>query len=197
MSGATTALVLNLTKKLVVLVLIGVSVFALLNASNFLIVKESFATLWRKRYTTGHANKSDQGSNELCPLNIGMNDHLRKEFVLQHNDRRWRTPKHNGTLLPWVGYMMALKYDCELEELALHFADDMCSGSLWARELPETGLNWLLTDQVYGRKHALKKACRAWWREYQLLGGVKKNLIYTETIPKGIRNFTQLLILSG
>ncbi|EPB72680.1 SCP-like protein [Ancylostoma ceylanicum] len=122
-----------------------------------------------------------------------MNDHLRKEFVLQHNDRRWRTPKHNGTLLPWVGYMMALKYDCELEELALHFADDMCSGSLWARELPETGLNWLLTDQVYGRKHALKKACRAWWREYQLLGGVKKNLIYTETIPKGIRNFTQVI----
>ncbi|RCN42101.1 hypothetical protein ANCCAN_11932 [Ancylostoma caninum] len=120
-----------------------------------------------------------------------MNDHLRREFVLQHNDRRWRIPKYNGTTLPWVGYMMALKYDCELEELAHYFAEDMCSGSLWTRELPQTGFNWLLTDQVYGRRHALKKACRSWWGEYQLHGGVKKNLVYTEQIPTGIRNFTQ------
>nr|AEP82935.1 venom allergen/ancylostoma secreted protein-like 19 isoform 1 [Heligmosomoides bakeri] len=122
--------------------------------------------------TSTHSNS---GLNQICPSNGDMSDRIRQKAIDMHNYRRSQlskgeVAKFNGNKLPTAANMLKLRYDCELERLAIAKAK-ACSGSQPSQNSASDIVDntYVITDTaVPYRVNAVEEAIKYWWKQIRL-----------------------------
>ncbi|RCN41452.1 SCP-like protein [Ancylostoma caninum] len=128
-----------------------------------------------------------------------MTDTLRDEYVRLHNFRRGllakgQIPRKDGKYLPMASNMMAITYDCSLEEGAISWAAQCPKASSPQSFRPGLGENcYSFPATRFNFDTAAKKSVTEWWKPIRDVNYFEKVVVFRpfhEGAP--ISTFTQM-----
>ncbi|EYC29615.1 hypothetical protein Y032_0006g3072 [Ancylostoma ceylanicum] len=121
------------------------------------------------------------GSNTICPQNLGMIDDFRKMVLVMHNYRRSELARGlvrrvGGNPLPPAANMVKLRYNCALEAFAISHAATCTFNESDSSNRLDTGENVAMVspEQAVTYQGAIHYSIKQWWwpirKQYGVMG---------------------------
>ncbi|XGW02591.1 hypothetical protein V3C99_014547 [Haemonchus contortus] len=133
---------------------------------------------------------------DICKLNNGMTDDIRKVFLEQHNRRRSEVARGQakdnvGGFAPKAAKMWKMNYDCKIEESVMDWVSKCNYGHSRKEGYGEN--IWASSDNHMDLKQAAESSSSMWFAELEERG-VGEELKFTEQLfSKKVGHYTQMV----